>query len=689
MKKRMFALIMTLLLLLSACGTPEGSSKTGDTDQPANPGETVTMPDGTEPQTSEKLELPKEVRLSGHTLLDICSTEGGYLLISRDMYGYHLTTLDETLNILETVKWTYTDCSPYRILEAGGHRWTLERDGDMDRKYFGCLVFCDGDRWVETARDPALMQLAWADDTLYTVHFQQLWCGKTKVEMPDRPGTRYIVTCVLCVNDQAYAVTEAWTEAENTFVGRWLCPIDGSTTQLSLPETEFPVQADHACWNDAGSWVISGSKLYQTDGVSVTELCDLAAWGIDFYAFSNMLPLEDGTFLVMDQSRLIHVDPGENKGGKLTIGLYHPDYSYSQAVAAFNRAETGWQVTVRTFEDLESMNLAMLNGELDLICSSDLDALNNYAVKGLLAPIDETTTARVLPNLVSLCRVEGSCVYLPREVELVCCSIPASYASAADVADLGRLTARIEVNCPETFESNAKSIVLQNILTQCGSGWIDWETGAARYDSDSFRGALEFCSRFEDDAYTASINSGAYYNAGKELLRFYEQLWLGNYHYKVHDDPETGRHARALFSFPVGGYTGLGLQGRGFYAIVNGSNVSGGQAFMDFLFADEEWFDEPQVPSEIMSSEFPVNPAQLDKLLAMQVAQNPTNELEQDARELRELLLNADRLMDGVLGEPEQIILEEAEACFNGDVTVQECARQIQNRVEIYLAERG
>ena len=35
------------------------------------------------------------------------------------------------------------------------------------------------------------------------------------------------------------------------------------------------------------------------------------------------------------------------------------------------------------------------------------------------------------------------------------------------------------------------------------------------------------------------------------------------------------------------------------------------------------------------------------------------------------------------------VIDQEASAFFNGDITAAECARRIQNRVEIYLAERG
>lgn len=571
MKKQMIrtiALFLNVLLLLSGCGKNEKLT---------NSNENTSELDSWVPSTSEKLDLPNEVRMDGDTLLDICPSEDGYLLLSRGIKGYHLTSLDENLTVGETVD--LTERSPETILEAGDHRWTLERADS------GYAVFCDGELWTETERDSFQNQLVWADDTLYTVQVRQLWCGKNKVAMPDLPGTSYDVTCVMCVNGQTCALAEAWTD--HKLSGQWLCPIDGSTTQLRIPETEFPIVAEYACWNDAGTWLVSGSKLYETDGTTAAEICDLASSGVNISSLRRVLSLPDGTFLVLQEDALLRIDPAAGDAKELVIGLYHPGSGYDAAIAAFNRTGTDWRVTPRTFEDLESINLAMLNGELDLICTSDTDMLNNYAVKGLLAPIDETTTARVLPNLVPLCSVDGACVYLPRTVELECSSIPASYVSAGDVADLDRLVARIEAACPETFESNAKYIILQGILTQCGSGWIDWDTRTAYYDSDSFRTALEFCNRFEKDDYTATINSGAYHDAGKEWFRISETLWLGIYHYKVNDDPVKNTHARTLFPFPVGGYTGFGLQGRGFYAIVNGSNASGGQAFLDFLFSDD------------------------------------------------------------------------------------------------------
>ena len=674
------ALLLVVMLLLSGCG------KSGHTPDTTNPNNQAILSEpknesefGTDTPVSEKLDLPNTISLEGERLLDICPTEDGYLLLSIGTYGRNLTPLDENLQLGQTVQ-VDPERGPETILEAGGHRWTLEQTDD-------CGIFCDGELWAETTQDFFQNQLVWADGTLYTVQARELWCGKNKVSMPNASGnTIYDVTCVVFVGSQTYALTEAYTDHKRS--GQWLCPIDGNTTQLSLPASEFPIAAEYACWNENGTWLVSGSKLYKTDGATVSEVCDLAAQGVNISEMMRILPLADGTFLVLQWDSLLRIDPDRKAAGELTIGLYRPSYDTDAAIAAFNRSGAGWQVRPRSFEDLESMNLALLNGELDLICASDLDVLNNYAVKGLLAPIDGSVTARVLTNLVPLCTVNGACVYLPRTVELECSSIPASYVGAEDVTDLDRLRARIDAACPESYESECKNFVLQGILTQCGSGWIDWETRSAHYDSASFRSTLEFCSRFENDDYTAAINANAYHDAGVERFRLNETLWLGTYHYIVHDDPVKQTHARTLFPFPVGGYQGFGLKGRGFYAIINGANAVGGQAFLDFLFSENQWFDKPNHPGD-MHNDFPAQLTHLDAVLQMWIEEVSTDEVSQDAKELREGLLNADHLTDTNISEPEQIILEEAEAYFNGDISVDEAVQRIQNRVEIYLAERG
>ena len=90
-----------------------------------------------------------------------------------------------------------------------------------------------------------------------------------------------------------------------------------------------------------------------------------------------------------------------------------------------------------------------------------------------------------------------------------------------------------------------------------------------------------------------------------------------------------------------------------------------------------------------MHNDFPVQLTRLDAVLQMYIERVSTDEARQDAKELREGLLNADHLTDTNISELEQIILEEAEPYFNGDITAEEAAHRIQNRVEIYLAERG
>ena len=428
------AFLLIALLLLSGCEKTEHIPESMNPNNQASISEPKYETDsGTESPTQERLDLPNQISLEGERLMDICPTQDGWLLLSSGINGRNLTPLNQTLQLGETVP-VDPEHGPETILEAGGHRWTLEQ-ADI------CGIFCDGEFWAETAQDFFQNQLVWADDTLYTVQVRELWCGKNKVAMPDKPGTSYDVTCVVRVNGQTFALVEGWTD--HKLSGQWLCPIDGNTTQLSLPTSEFPIAAEFACWNENGVWLVSGSKLYTTDGTSVSELCDLAAQGVNISEMTRILPLADGTFLVLQWDSLLRIDPDRKAAGELTIGLYRPSYDTDAAIAAFNRSGADWRVKPRSFEDLESMNLALLNGELDLICASDLDVLNNYAVKGLLAPIDGSVTARVLPNLVPLCTVNGACVYLPRTVELECSSIPASYVGADDTADLDRLTARL------------------------------------------------------------------------------------------------------------------------------------------------------------------------------------------------------------------------------------------------------
>ncbi len=702
MKRRILVLIAALIISVSwtlgGCGHPPAAPA-----NPENPSRTVTMgpggeasPEATTGETQPPdAELPEALRIPGQTMQDLCPTEDGWLLLSEGEapegaqgWGRFLTPLDEKLQPGTHEPWN--GGTPAAILRADGHFWVLCDADDQG----GAAVYRDHEPWLALGDGFSQeAQLAWEDGSLYTVMNFRLWIDGRRVEPPQTGGVRYNVNCVLRAGGRMYALVSGWADGSGS-VGRWLCPIGPDTEQLVLPEQILPIPEDAfiSCWNENGAWLVSGSRLYQTDGVGCEEVCDLGALGVNtsYSILKRLLVCPDGSFLAVNPEGILRVDPRRSGGKSLRIGLYHSDYEAKEAVTAFNRAGTQWRISTRSFSDAESLNLALLNGELDLLCVNSRELLRNYGEKGLLSPIDRSVTDQVLPNVVRLCSQNGACLYLPRRVNLEGCSIPAGLVERPEeLESLEALMALLDERCPRTYELQVKDGTLNEILQICGDAWIDRENGTARFTDPSFLTVLRFCNRFMEswEAVAANqTNSDSERNDFARLLS--DQIELSGYCWQQQDDPETGRAARIFFRFPAGQGTGFTLSHASFYAVVRGGDEAGGQAFLNYLF-NGPWFDEPEYPADWVSVRYPT---QLERFQAnfehdsADYADDPARETA--AAEWRSLLEGADSFSDAMSSELYTVVLEEAQAYFNGDCSAEEAARRIQNRVEIYLAER-
>ena len=696
---RIIAILLAVLLLLSGCGgeTKETERSTAPADG-SGPVVTVSSQSG-ETQAPES-ELPDVFELAGRKLLDLCPTEEGWLLAwegdplepaEGERYGTFLTQLNEKLEPVNSER--INDYDPTAILRADGSLWVLSDSSEPQ----GVWVFKDGEPWVRVGEMLNLGQLSWEDGTLYTVHDFRLWIGQREIELPQTGGVRYNVNCVVRAGGQMYALLSGWGDGGST--GRWLCPVGPETEKLSLPEqtVALPDDAFHACWSGDEAWLLAGSRLFKTDGLSCEEVCDLGALGVDcsYSVLKRLLACPDGSFLAVEPDCVLHVDLRRPVGQTLTMGYLLEDYRCTEDVTAFNRAGTSWRISTRSFSDPEALNLAMLNGELDLLYLKDAEILHNYAAKGLLAPIDSAVTDRILPKVVAACSDRGVCYCLPREIRyLCCCSIPAAAVTdPADLRDLDRLAALIDRACPESWECDTKENVLRWAVSECSDSWIDWETRTARFTDASFLTLLRFADRFEDSQEEVNANRNGYYNAGIGYFEVFDQVQNNTYGMKVRDDPETGRKAKVLFPFPSADHSGLSMNVSSFYAMVDGDGLPGAQSFFDFLFSETEWYDEPVSNREIYDAEWPVQEAHCRALIEKRLSLYGDGATDPNAaRDLTEwmtLLEQADHFLSATTTELESVILEEAQPYFNGDVTAEECARRIQNRVEIYLAERG
>ena len=97
----------------------------------------------------------------------------------------------------------------------------------------------------------------------------------------------------------------------------------------------------------------------------------------------------------------------------------------------------------------------------------------------------------------------------------------------------------------------------------------------------------------------------------------------------------------------------------------------------------------------IYDLQYPVNAVHCEELLNMQLDacfNNPncdTTGLKEASVEWLEEIKRADHFCYSWSNEINDIITEEAKPFFHGDISADEAARRIQNRVEIYLSERG
>ena len=369
-----------------------------------------------------------------------------------------------------------------------------------------------------------------------------------------------------------------------------------------------------------------------------------------------------------------------------------------------NRSGDCARLETKVYADAEQLNLAVLSGEVDLLSAGDLSLLENYARKDLLLPVDQLlpelfSSGVLYENMVDALRCDGRCYFLPPcftgDINLLPKRYETDPASLDSISALEALLAKRE---PEYFGLFTKeSILAGQWLPATTDYWVDRDAGTARFDSEEFVEFLKFCDRYvltweEVAANQAGVDGRftppPHYRMKVTMIVCDSDQYMDYVYYRL----------------PCEGLSTISLSSECYLAAVRGTDPAEAGNFFSVVLTDEGWHkkgkigdDSGHIDDNILFLNREWTEADLDKTeqttLKKHTGQSPVDTFDPEeyktAMEKIRGFLNEANHFEGNISELIDVIHEEANAFFNGDITAEEAARRIQNRVEIYLAEHG
>lgn len=562
---------------------------------------------------------------------------------------------------------------------------------------------------VKSRIGSAPIQLIQVANSIWLCDGSALYRNGVVLELPRDADYYWEARALIETQDGLFACLSRLDAASYKPISGVLLLLDGTETSLT-PEHGLALPAElldaKPCCPPETGLIVSAGKLWRLSGDCFSPVADLNHCGVNsanllrvlMPDFSTILCLEKRSLLVLDSREQAaetgQHDPVESK--TLLIGTIGEYPTFSEFISYFNRTHTEWKFDKKVYTDAEALNRGLLTGEIDFVGDSDLLLLNNYGEKGLLQ--DYTISApemiqsdSLYQNMINGLRTDGKLYCLPGLLVPCVSLMPSRYCVESDTFNsLSALTVFLEEKEPEALRETTKEAMFSRWFEASLQHWIDFDNHTACFDSSEFIALLRFCNQCAQTPEEASAfqKNGSDSEAENTLFQLDHQLRYSyaaafNYQYFSLPFPELSTiRLDAFFYLAAAADTDGGavravmetvLFDEGWHRYIR--TQSSFSNAIESVFLNREWTeaDQTQRTEEYLSSSVIVPEAEVIFLASMETVDCLLKETNR--------FLNVSTSLD--------FVYSEAQAFFNGDCTAEEAARRIQNRVEIYLAERG
>lgn len=243
----------------------------------------------------------------------------------------------------------------------------------------------------------------------------------------------------------------------------------------------------------------------------------------------------------------------------LTYACMYLDYDMRDAIVKFNRSSNTHRIVVRDYSEynteedysagIQKLNTEIMSGKLpDLMA---IDAYNipadKYAAKGYLADLYEIIDADTemsredfVPSVLKALESSNGKLYqIPKSFYIETAVALEKIVGEYETWNLASVRDAMTKLLPDATIFDVyytKNDILQNCITRNISAFVDWENGAAHFDSAEFKALLEFTNSFPAefnwDEYEYE-NSQERINSGRQLMTGFSISGFEDYLYSL------------------------------------------------------------------------------------------------------------------------------------------------------------
>ena len=528
--------------------------------------------------------------------------------------------------------------------------------------------------------------------------------------------------------------------------GDTLAEIDFQDKVLNVVCEDFPTVNTFSPHPGQGFLMQDHTSVYTCDPAAPEQAEMLLSWmdcDISGQSVLNFGQTADGSIAAVLETRdrsgelaLLTKSSPENIVQKetLVLGVLTGAYNYEPAVVRFNRSNEKYRIVLKEYYTYEAHGdltledgLAKLHADLvsdhcpDLLEVTGLN-LTRLAAKDVfqdLRPYLEKSGTFAPEDFVSeileAYTFDGTLVTIPYAVFLETVMGNARQVGTETEWTPEKVIALAEEN-PDTelFDGADRTDILNFLMKYGEAAFVDWESGKCSFDSEQFKNLLTFVKGFPEtvDHNPDRPSTPSRIQNGEVLLKTVE---LYNFD-TIQIDLETFGSDAVCIGYPTADGGRHAMTAIFSYAIASGSkNKDGAWAFIESMLSEEGGSNGMGFPSvkqrletcleDAVSVKYMLDekgevyldekgePVVMGNTSSVQYGDGWSYTYHTATREEAELILSllpdarpAFAFMESG-SEIRAIISEEAEAFYAGQKTVEETAKIIQNRAQLYVDE--